>query len=70
MRTDANGDPCPATLGEYRAHIVTTLGKGENNLAVQLLDKWINLYDVDRIHYATHEEAIAPLLPLADQPIP
>jgi hypothetical protein len=36
MRTDENGSPCPATLGEYRDLVVALMG--ENNAAVQLLD--------------------------------
>lgn len=39
MRTDEQGNPCPATLGEYR-DLCAVLGV-ENNAAVALLDKMI-----------------------------
>lgn len=39
MRTDEEGDPCPATLGEYR-DLCAVIG-GEHCRAVQLLDQKI-----------------------------
>ena len=38
MRKDESGNPCPETLGEYRKICTLT---GEDNKAVQLLDKKI-----------------------------
>lgn len=40
MRKDENGDPCPATLGEYR-DLVQALATDDNNPAVAFLDKKI-----------------------------
>jgi len=68
MRTDENGNPCPATLGEYRTFVVALMG--ENNAAVELLDEHIA-----RNPKGLDEETIQPdsqmrilLMPLMLQP--
>jgi hypothetical protein len=38
MRTDENGHPCPATLGEYRDLCVALSPLGDECAAVKLLD--------------------------------
>lgn len=53
MRTDEEGNQCPATLGEYR-DLCAAIG-GEESKAVQFLDKKIQESGNGR-----NEEVIAP----------
>src|SRR4051812_16438027 len=62
MRTDENGQPCPATLGEYR-DLCAAIG-GEDCPAVQLLDEHISRQGRDAEAIQPDSQMRALLMPL------
>lgn len=66
MRTDENGNQCPATLGEYRKLCVAMVG--EDNKAVQFLDSKIAEYGEDESVIAADSQMRMMLMPMMVQP--
>ena len=66
MRTDENGGPCPATLGEY-LDLCKAIG-GSECKAVQFLNKKIEESSRDEIVIAADSQMRAVLMPMLAEP--
>lgn len=62
MRTDEDGNACPATLGEYR-DLCAAIG-GEKNKAVEFLDKKIAESNRDELVIAPDSQMRMVLMPM------